>query len=161
MDACLLYVLHDSTDNSLFSVGDSVHVDLNSVLKEFVDEYGVVGGGKQGPSGKFLQRCPIIDNHHGSPAKDIRGPHHHGVANNLRYFCSLHYARGRTIVGLCQAQLLEEGLEKLSIFCQGYAFWWSAEYWYPDLSQGRGEIEGGLSSKLQNKPHGPFGLNNV
>jgi len=62
---------------------------------------------------------------------------------------------------LPQAQLIEKGLEKLSIFCQGYAFRPCAEYGHSGLSQGRGEIKGGLPSKLQNNPHGPFGLHNI
>jgi len=67
----LLDVLHDGADVHVLAVAEGVHVDLDRVLEEAVDEHRVVGAHAGGALHIADELVLRIDDLHGAPAEDV------------------------------------------------------------------------------------------
>src|SRR5688572_643844 len=83
MDSCILDVLHYPADHDLVSVGDRVHVRLERILEEPVDQNRPVFRDSRCALEVVLQRWRIIDDLHRPSAENVRRPHEYGIADLL------------------------------------------------------------------------------
>ena len=113
MDARLLHVLHDGRDVGVLAVAERVHVDLDRVLEEAVDEDAA---GRVRHRGTDVVR-PVADTHR-APAEDVRRPHEHGVPDALCDRDCLLLVLDDPPLRAADAQLLEQGAEALAVLGQ-------------------------------------------
>ena len=73
MDSGRFDVLHDSPDDGDLAVGDNVDVDFHGIFEEAVHKDGAFRRGVDGFPHVTGQFFVVIDDHHGSSAKDERG----------------------------------------------------------------------------------------
>ena len=80
-------MLHDSADNHLFAVTHCIHVHLNGVGQEEVEEHRRVLRDLYGGLHVMTQLVFFVDNLHGPSAEHVRRTHNQWVAN---FFGQLH-----------------------------------------------------------------------
>ena len=81
VDAGLLDVLHHAAEVELLAVEQRVHVDLDRVVDEPVDQHRVLRADRGGPLDVALQRVVVVHDLHAAPAQHVRRPHQHRVAD--------------------------------------------------------------------------------
>ncbi len=150
MNAGLLDVLHDAGDNHILGVAERVHVHLDGVLQEVIDQHR--------PLLRILHRLAHIARHglgvvgddHGPPAEHIAGPHQHRVADALADGQSLFHAGGRAAGGLRNLQLVEQLAEALAVLGQVNRLRRSADDGHAGRAQPLRQIQRRLPAKLHN-----------
>ena len=81
VDAGLLDVLHHAAEEELLAVEERVHVDLDRVVEEPVDEHRVLRADLGGPHDVALERGVVVHDLHAAAAEDVGRPHQHRVAD--------------------------------------------------------------------------------
>ena len=148
VDPRLFDMLHDGADDGGGAVGDGVHVDLDGVLEELVDQDRVFRGDVDGGLHVVVELAFIEDDAHGAAAQDIRGPHHHRVADAGRDLLGLVLGAGGVVVRLNEAQFLEKLLETLAVFGAVDAVHRGPEDGHSGLVEVVGQVERGLAAEL-------------
>ncbi len=116
MDAGFLDVLHDSGDHNIFAVAERIHVHLDCIFEEVIDEDGTIvrvfhrlrhvvrdGGG-------------IVCDHHGAPAEYIRGPNEHWESDAFGAGQGFFHAGGHDAWRLRNFEITQQLAETLAIF---------------------------------------------
>src|SRR5690606_28332448 len=80
-DAGLLDVLHHAAEVELLAVVDRVHVDLDGVVEDPVDEHRVVRADLGGALDVGGQHGRAVDDLHAAAAQRVGGAGHHRVAD--------------------------------------------------------------------------------
>ena len=73
VDARVFDVLEHSPDDRRLAVGYRVHIKLDCVFEEFVEQHRLSGGGLKGLAHDFFHIVHSIDNKHSPSAQDERG----------------------------------------------------------------------------------------
>jgi hypothetical protein len=81
VDPRLLDVLEDAADDDVRAVGQAVHVHLEGVLQEAVEEDRVLGAGLHGAAHGLGQRRLVVGHEHGAAAQHVGGAHQHRIAD--------------------------------------------------------------------------------
>ena len=116
MDAGLLDVLHHAADDDVaLRVGQRVHVELEGVLEEAVDQDRPLGRGVDRVDHVALERGRIVDDRHRAPAEHVGRPHHHRVADAARDLERLVLRHRHAVLRLRDLQLVQERREALAI----------------------------------------------
>ena len=101
------------------AVVEGVDVDLDSVVKEAVDEEGAVGVGatalRTGSGQVVLQARAVIDDLHTAPAQHVAGTHEDGVADALSHSQRLVVTARRAMSRGGQSGLLQDHAEDLTV----------------------------------------------
>jgi hypothetical protein len=81
VDAGLLDVLHDAAQVEVLAIEEGVHVDLDGVVQEPVDQHRVLGAGLGGPAHVGGQGVVVVDDLHAAAAEHVGRPDQHRVAD--------------------------------------------------------------------------------
>ena len=81
MHAGAFYMLHDPADHHRRIVGHGVHVELMRVFEKTVDEDGMLRRCLNRLLHIAEKRIALVDDDHGPPAEDVRGPDKHRIAD--------------------------------------------------------------------------------
>src|SRR5205085_7538318 len=79
VDACLFDLLHDDGEY-VVTVGDAIYVDLDCVLEEPVDQYGVLAQARAETLQVGSQFIRLVYDTHTAPAEHIRRAYQHWKA---------------------------------------------------------------------------------
>ncbi len=115
VDPGILDVLHHAADQDLLAVSDGVHVRLESVFEETVDQHRVLRRSAHRPPEVAPQRFLVVDDLHRAAAQHVARPHQHRITDPLRHLDRCGLARRQTIGRLLNAELTRERLEPLSV----------------------------------------------
>ncbi len=165
MDARLLDVLHDRTDQHLAAgVPQGVDVDLGGVLQEPVDEHRALGrqpalapqGAEPGQLGHGPgQPVVVVHDLHRSPSEDVRRAHERWVADAGRDGQRRLKVGGRTPVGLRDAEPGAQRVPPLTVL--GFVDGGGRR---PEHQLGRdatGKLQRGLAAQRDHDPGEPAG----
>ena len=111
VDARFFDVFHDCADHGRFAIGNAIDVDLDCVLEETVNEHGTIGRHFDCTCHVTPKVFLVIDQLHGTSAKDERGPHQNRITN---FLCDRDRFVGvycRAARSLPQAKFVEHGRE--------------------------------------------------
>ncbi len=85
VDAGFFDVLHDSGDDDVFAVGESVNVNFGGVFEELVDQDRALGIGEAADEGGlrdvFFDGLEIVGDDHRAAAEDVTWAHENGQAD--------------------------------------------------------------------------------
>src|SRR5450830_1311881 len=146
--ARLFDVLHDGADVDVVAVADRVHVDLDSVLEELVDQHEALGADGGGGRHVVLELGGAVDDLHGAAAEDVGRPHQQRVADPVGDRRRLRGRRRQPVLGTLDAELLEELPEAPAIFGQVDRLLRRAEDGDAGLGQRPGDLERRLTAEL-------------
>ena len=115
MDAGLLDVLHDAAEEQLLAVEERVHVDLDRVVDEPVDQHRVLRADLGRPGDVALERLVAVDDLHAAAAEDVRRPDQDRVADLGRDRLRLGVRRREAVLGRRQPRLGEHPAERAAL----------------------------------------------
>ena len=116
MDARVFDVLHHPPDHAAPAVGDGVHIPLEGVFQEAVDEHGMLGRHAGRLRKVLAQGAFVVDDLHGSAAEHVRRAHQHGIADAGRHGHRFLHRSRDAVGGLRDAEPTGERLEALPVF---------------------------------------------
>ena len=116
MNSSLLDVLHNSADDHVFAIRQSVDVDFDGVFEEVIDEYRPVVRVFDGFLHVAHDGLLVISDDHGAPAKHVGGPHQHRKANAFRAFDGFFDGGRHNAGGLRNLQFLQQFVKLLAVF---------------------------------------------
>ena len=118
MDSRLLNVLHNTHDHTVSSICDGVDIHLSGIFQKPVDQHGLPIGNHKRLSHVTIKLGLVITNFHCPSAEHKTRPDQHWKPNflglNPRFIHISSDAAGR----LLQAQLIDQSLEQLPVFCR-------------------------------------------
>ena len=156
MHAGLLDVLHDGADVDVLAVADRVHVDLDGVLEELVDEHGVLGAHADRRVHVVLELLGAVDDLHGAAAEHVRRPHEQRVADARGDLRGLG-GRGReAVLGAADAELLEQAAEAPAVLGEVDGLLRRAQDGDAGLGERAGDLERRLAAELHDDAPGPL-----
>ena len=153
MDPRLLDMLHDPGDDGRLSVADRVHVHLDRVLKELIDQDGVAGGDLQRPDHELPETLRIVNDLHRTPAEDIGRPNQDGVADPLGHPDRLRRVHRRVVVGLAELETVHDLLKTLTVLGAVDRVGGGPENRRPRRLQTAREVQRGLAAELDDDTH--------
>ena len=148
MDAGLLDVLHDATEEQVRAVEDRVDVDLHCVVDEPVDQHRMLGADLGRPLDVVLQAGVVVDDLHAPPAKDVRRPHEHWVADLRGDRLRLRPGRGHRVLRRRKAGLGEHAAERTPLLGQVNGLRRGADDRDAGVGQSLGQAERRLAAQL-------------
>ena len=148
VDSRLLDMLHDSGDDGGRAVADCVHIHLDRVLKELVDQDRMAGGDLQRPGHERLQTRGVVNDLHRTAAKDIGGADQDRVADPFGSPDSLLRVHRRVAVGLPEPQPVDNFLKSSAVLGPVDRVGGGAQDRHPGHLQSAGQIQRGLAAEL-------------
>ena len=118
MDASLLDVFHDGTDDDRLAVADAVHVHLGRVFEEMIHEDRVrrlAGRAVNRVAHVFAQVGFVVDEHHAASAEHKARAHEHGIRHAVRHGHGFVLGHGGAAAGLADAEPVEHRAEKFAV----------------------------------------------
>ena len=115
VDTGLLDVLHDPADQHVRAVTDRVHVELDRVLQERVDQHGVLLRDPDRLLHVGLELGVVVDDLHCPPAEDVAGPDQHRVPDLVRHAEGVLLGVGRGVRRARDFQVVEEHAEPVAV----------------------------------------------
>ena len=156
MDPGLFDVLHDAADEDPLAVADGVHVHLDGVVEEAVQQHRRFVGHPHRVMHVALEVMGVVDDLHGPAAQDVGGAHHQGKADGLRRDEGLRLAARRGVGRLAQAQVVDQSLETLPVLGQVDGVGAGADDGHPGGLQGPRQLQRRLATVLDDDPAGLF-----
>ena len=89
MDARLFNVFLDAGDDAGTFVGQSVNVELGSLLEKLVDQNRPVVREVHGRAHVLIESLFVVNDCHGPAAENVAWSHQHRITNALRDFTGL------------------------------------------------------------------------
>jgi hypothetical protein len=111
VNAGVLDVLHDAADDAAAAVRDRIHIGLERILEEPVDQHRVLRRHPRRAGEVRAERRLIVDDLHRAPAEDVGRAHQHRVVHPGGHPHRLLNREGDAARRLADAQLAREGLE--------------------------------------------------
>ncbi len=144
----LLHVLHHGPDAHLVAVAQGVHVDLDRVLEEAVEEDLAVRG-ERGPHPPHvvLERVRRVTDLHGPAAEHVGRTHQQRVAHLLRRL-QHRVVAGGGVRRAAQPELVEQRAEARPVLGQVDRVHRRPEQRYPGVGQPTGQLQRRLASEL-------------
>ncbi len=153
VDAGLLDVLHHPADHHCLAVAQRVHVGLEGVFQEAVDQHRPVVRDGDGAAEVVAQARLVVHDLHPPPAKDVGGTEEDGVADALRDGRRLVGADRQSVGRLGDAQLAGERLEALAVFRAVDGLHRGADDRHAQLRQRLRQLERRLPAELDDHAH--------
>ena len=138
---CLLDVLHDATDDHPLAIGHGVHVHLVGILKEPIEEDGMLWRRSNCLAHVVRQLVIVVDDGHGAASQHVRGSHQHRIADSAGHADSLVQRAGCTTWWLGDAQPVQQLPEALPILSQINGIRRCPPDGYTCLLQGDGQLQ--------------------
>jgi len=148
VDAGELDVLEHAADDAGLAIADAVHVELDGVFEELVDEHGFVRHYVERLAHDGLEFVLAVDDEHAAAAEHEGRAEEDGEADLLRGLERVGLVHRCAIRGRLQAGGVENGGELFPVFGELDALGRSADYVHAVGLQGGGEIERGLAAEL-------------
>ena len=126
-------------------------VDQDGMFRLVWDLFGKIGG----------QLGVVIDHGHGPAAKDVAGPHHHGIGNTPRHLAGALQSHGRPVRGLQQAQFLNKRLEAFAVLGAVNGIGRRPQNGHARAHERHGKVERRLPAELHDDAFGLFLLDDV
>ena len=148
MDARLFDVLHDAGHDHLLAVGDGVHVDLDGVFEEAVDQHRLALGHDERRGHEALELGGVVADFHRPAAQHEAGPHQHRKADLGHFGPGLRHVSGDPAGRLLQPQPVQDIRELLPIFGVLDRVDAGADDRHAGVAQRPGQIQRRLPAKL-------------
>ncbi len=152
MDAGLLDVLHHAAQIELLAVVQGVHVDLDRIIEEPVDQHRVARAGLGGPGDVRLQRVVVVDDLHAAAAEHVGGPDQHRVADLRGDRLRLRQRCRRAVTRRGQPGRRQHRAELAPVLGQVDGLRRRAHHRDPRRGQRPGQAEWRLPAELDNHP---------
>ena len=118
VDAGVLDVLHHAADHAARAVGDRVHVRLERILEEAVDQHRMLGRHPRRAAEVAPQRGVVVDDLHRAPAEHVGRPHQDRISDAGRHGHRLLHRERHAARRLRHAQLAGDRLEPAAVLRQ-------------------------------------------
>ena len=141
-------VLEHAADNSRLSITDGVHIQLNGILKELVQQDGLAGCHIEDFPDNLLHVLLAVDDEHASSTKHKTRPKEDREPDPVRLLEGGVLVIGDPVDRLFQAQLVQDLLENLAVFSGINPLRIGTDDVHPVLLQLSGQIQGCLPTKL-------------
>ena len=154
-------MLHDAADVHILPVGERVHVQLETVFQELVNQDGkrLQEFGRFGRIG--LHRGAVVGDHHRAPAQDVGRANDNRVANLLGGGHGLFHTHGSGVAWLRNPQLTQQVAEALPVFGQVNGLGRGADDVHPGALERRRQVQRRLPAELHNRADGPLAGDDV
>jgi hypothetical protein len=147
-----LDVLEHAADDARLPVGEAVHVELDGVLEELVDQHGLARHDLEDLPHDGAQVRLVVDDEHPAASQDERGPEQHGVAHLEREGLGLALAERRAVGRLAQRQPVQHRGEEPPVLGRLDRLGRRADDVDPVRLERRREVERGLAPELDDRP---------
>ncbi len=154
-------MLHDPGDDGRLPVADRVHVHLDRVLEELVDQDRMAGGDIEGPDHEPPEALRLVDDLHRAAAQDIGGADQNRVADPLGHADRLFGIHGRVVVGLAEPEAVHDLLETLPVLGAVDRVGGGAQNRRSGRLQAAGKVERRLAAELEDDAHRLLRLQDV
>ena len=148
MDAGLFDVLHDAGDEDILAVADRIDIDLDGIGKIAVDEHRARAGYDDRLGDVAIELFVVADDFHGAAAQHIRRADDDRIADPGGDLARFGGGAGDAVLGLAQAQLLDELGEAVAILGEIDGIGRRAEDRHASCFERLGEIERRLAAEL-------------
>ena len=149
MHPCLLDVLHHATNEGDTSgVTHAVHIALNGVGQEAVQQHGRVVAYLDGFAHVALQVALLVHDFHRAATQHVAGAHHEGIAQSGCLFQGFDFGAGRGVRWLLQTQVVQQLLEALAVFGGVNHVGRGADDWYAFGFETQSKLERRLAAVL-------------
>ena len=118
MDTRLLDVLHDPPEIQVDPVVERIHIDLDGLVQELVDQHRMLRAGLGRPLDVVGEHRLVVDDLHASPTQHVRRPHEHRVADLGSDRTGLLGAAGQPVPGHRQSGLVQHLSERPALLGQ-------------------------------------------
>ena len=153
MNTGFLNVLHDAAQVQLLAVEQGVHVNLDGVLKELVNQSRL--GGRN--LGSVLQVAGqvslVVDNLHAAAAQHVRGANQNRVTDLVGDALSALEGERGAVLGRNQAALLQHAGELAAVLGQVDGLGGGAQNRHARVLQGTSQLQRGLATQLHEHAH--------
>ncbi|CCJ77186.1 hypothetical protein BN135_2250 [Cronobacter muytjensii 530] len=116
MHARLFDMLHDAANQHHFAVTDGVHINLNGIVQEAVQQHWRVVGNAHRRLEVATQVGFVVDDFHRAAAQHVRRAHHQRVADFFRFLDRLFDGRHGGVRRLFQLQAIHRLLKAFAVF---------------------------------------------
>src|SRR5271157_376204 len=154
VDAGLFDVLHDTADDDVLAVGESIDIDFGRRLEEMVDEYRTLLRILDRLFHVVCDRFVVVGDDHGASAEHVRRPNQHGIADAVGISESFFDAGGGRSGGLRDVEFLQQLPEALAVLGEVDAFGRGSDDGHACAFQRQGKIERRLSAELDDDTDG-------
>ena len=148
----LLDVLHDAADQHVLAVADGIHVDLDSVVQEAVQEHRRFVGDAHCAVHIAHQLGLVVDDLHGPAAQDVGRAHHQGISDGGGLGDGVGFAARGGVGRLLELQLMDQLLEPFPVLGPVDGIWAGADDGHPGRLQGACQLQWGLAAVLDDDP---------
>ena len=156
MYASLLDMLHDAADYHVGAITDRIHVHLDGVIQEAIQQHRRVVGHGNRVHHVVAQLGLAVDDFHGTTTQHIGRTHHQRVTDFLRQTHPIFHGAGGTVGRLLEAQLVDHLLETLPVFCLVNGIRRSTDNGHTGGLQGTGQLQRRLAAVLHDHTLGFF-----
>ena len=160
MNAGLLNVLHDGTNNHLLTVAYYINIHFHGAVQERVQQYRTVVGYLYGVFHITHQLIFTGDNLHGPPTEHIGRTHHQRIADVSGPGHGLCLAAYGGVVRLQQAELVNHLLEAFAVFGPVNGVRAGADNGHTFGLQGASQLQRRLATVLDDNAGGLFHIDN-
>ncbi|CAM5561414.1 hypothetical protein SBADM41S_01616 [Streptomyces badius] len=143
-----LDVLHDAAEVELVAVVEGVHVDLDGVVEEAVDQDRPGGADLGGLGDVGGEAGLVVHDLHAAAAEDVGRPYEDGVADLVGDGLGLGEGGGRAVLGRGQSGLGEDPAEGAAVLGGVDRLRGGADDGNAVVLERLGEAEGGLAAEL-------------
>ena len=148
MNAGFLDMFHNAAQVELGAVKERIHINLNSVFQELIDERWLRGRNLGRIFKVACKICFVIDDLHTAPAQHIGGTNQHRVPNLIgNAFGALEGICG-TILRRDQATFLQHARKLAAILSKVNSFGSSAQNRHTSIFEGFRKLQRSLSAQL-------------
>ena len=148
MNAGLFNMFHDTAQVELGAVKERIHINLNSVFQELIDECWLRGRNLGRIFKVACKICFVIDDLHTAPAQHIGGTNQHRVPNLIgNAFGALEGVCG-TILRREQATFFQHTRKFAAVFGEVNSLGSSAQNRHTSIFEGFRKLQRSLSAQL-------------
>ena len=152
MHACLFDMLHDPRHMHCFAIRQGINIAFDGARQVAVKQHRAVARHHHRLADIPLELGHIAHDFHGTPAQHIRGADDQRKADFIGNRQRLRIAGGNAVMGLFQAQTMNQLLETLAVFGQIDRIGRGAQNWNALFIKRIGQFQRGLAAKLHNHP---------
>ena len=116
MHAGLLDMLHHTADESHLTITQAVHITLNGVVEEPVEQHGRIVAHLDGLAHVALEVALLVHDFHRTATQHVARTHHQRIPQRCSFFQRLGLGTGGGVGRLAQTQLVQQFLETLTVF---------------------------------------------
>src|SRR6476659_5439810 len=161
MYARLFDVLLNRSNHASVLVSQGVHVKLGSAFKKLIDQDWPVGRETNCSAHIFVETFFIINDGHGTASQDIAGSHQHRITDLLCNLLRFLAGSRHSVFGLRDAELSQQSSETLAASRKIDCVSCRADNGNPSPVQAHSQVQGRLSTKLDDHSFGLLQIDDV